>query len=328
MFNAKSLLRGATLAATSVMVANTAYAGLFDSVRMALSGKSVAFIDPPAVQEMVNYRYIGLVSAPGKSTDPMIPVLEARMTELAVNQNPYFRQVRVGAPSAAETKDQKWAVIEVSTGVWASNETSGNETRTQCPKGKFFCKDNEAAHTNVSCRTRTANVGVKITIRDAITQNILVSDSASNTAESKVCQDVGGTLDTPETLLGKAAGAVASQLMVKYTPAVKKQPMELIEEDSSLPEASEQMKQAYRLASNGNLQTALKVYNKLIADGKSNGAVLFNAAFCEHAQGHYKTAVELYKKAKGSPKAPTDLIEKFMAPASDYVATGIDSATD
>jgi len=324
----KSSLHRVMLAVALSSVISISHAGFFDNLRMALGGGSIIFIEPPTSQDMVNYRYLVLQPTPPKTSDPLLPILETSLTGLRINQAVYFKQITATLPPTEALKEQKWAVIDVSTGQWATNETAGNETRTQCPKGKFACKDSEAAHYSVSCRTRTATVSAKLVIRDAVTKATLVSDVASGNAESKVCQDSSGSLDAPEAVLGRAASAVVSKLVAKFTPATKKQPLELVEDDSSLPEASEQLKQAYRLAAGGNIQTALKIYNKLIAENKSNGAVLFNAAYCEHAQGHYKTALELYKKAKDAPNAPKEIIEKLQLSASDLVAAGIDSATD
>jgi hypothetical protein len=304
------------------------YAGFFDNIRMALGGTSIIFIEPPSSQEMVNYRQLVLQLNPSKPADPLISILETKLTNLRINQAVYFKQVTFTPPPMDVLKEQKWALVEISTNQWITNESSGNETRTQCPKGKIVCKDSDAAHFTVSCRTRAALVSAKISIKDTLSKATLVTDVASDKEESKICQGEGGNLEAPESLLGKAADAVANKLMVKFIPTSKKQASELIEDDSSLPDSSAKLKQAYRLAASGNIQTALKIYNQLIAGGISNGVVLFNAAYCEHAQGHYKNALELYKKALSAPNAPSDTIEKLQIIASDFVAAGIDSATD
>jgi hypothetical protein len=324
----KILLIEAMLAIVLFGAATSSHAGFFDNLRMAMGSESILFVGPSAAPNMAPYRNLLLQSASPNMPNPLLPVIESKLTGLRVNQNVYFAEVARTLPPPAVMRKKKWALVDVSTNQWVVSNTDGYENRTQCPKGKFACKDATAAHYAVFCRTRKASVSARLLVRDALSRATLVSDGASSQVESKVCNDVGGNLDEPEMLLGRAADAVAGQLVAKFAPSVTKQPLELLDSDAAQPELGEQLKQAYRLAAGGNIPAALNIYNKVIAEHAPNGTVLFNAAYCQHAQGHYKLALDLYQQAKAAPNAPNDLIAKYQVSVSDYVAAGINSAVD
>lgn len=318
-------------AASLLGLAATSHAGVLDNIRLdsirQVIGGSIQFIEPPAVQETANYRSLVLQHTAEKNSEALQTTLQNALKSLRVNQAPYFREVGTTPPAADALKERKWATLEVSATQWAIDDSTVSETRNACTsKVKMLCKDEDIK--TVSCKQRTVTVSGKVSLRDTATNAVLTTDSASESLQSKACADSGGEPDSADSMVTKAADAVAAKLIAKFTPRMTKRALDLIEDDSSLAGASEKLKQAYRLASGGNVQVALKLYHQLIADGMVNGVVLFNAAYCEQALGHFKAATELYKKAKAAPKAPLDKMEKLNATASDYVALGIETASD
>jgi hypothetical protein len=310
----------------SICFSISANAGFFDKLRMALGATSIVFIEPPPIHETIKYRHLILQN--NSSSNPLFSRLENNLTSFRINQSAYFDQVSTTPPATKEMKDIQWAIVDISTDLYEVHDERSSEIRAQCQNGKLVCHDNEASHFYVGCNTRTATVSGKITFRDAITQKTITADVGSDKEISKVCQDTGGNLVDSETLLGKAADVVSNKLTAKFTPKTDKQISKLIEEDSSLPIANDKLKQAYRLASSGDVNTALKIYNQLITDGTSDGIILFNAAYCEHAQGNFKKALELYQAASNAPNAPKDVIAELQTKVSDFVAAGIDTAVN
>ncbi len=301
-----------------------AEAGFFDGLKM-LVGGSTTFVEPANSQELVRSSEIVTVAGPNASSTALLSLVEQQLQTVRINDANFFTQIRrstssqnLGSPNAV--------ALEVSVNQGDVAEQQGQEMRTQCLNGKVVCKDSEARHYSVQCMSRTARVSASLGIKNN-GQAILASRTASTDQVSKVCSDTGGALEDGTSLLSKAYGKIAQQLLADFVPVVKKRPIELLEEDSGADDSvNNKLKQAYRIAKDGSISGATRIYEDLASKADVSGVVLFNAAYCQHAIGNFAKAHELYAKAASAPRAPNDLITKYQTEASDWIARGVTSA--
>ena len=306
----------------SALCATTfAHAGLFDGLRM-LTGGSVQFVMPADSLQLAGFRTVA-TSAKSPAAQGLQGNVEQLLTDAKVGGTPLFKQVL----RADQTLDLKepFATLELTVEQGAVNEQAFTETRTQCLNNKLVCKNDQARHYQVSCQSRIATARGSLVAVDGLKHSQLTTRSGSVQTTSQVCADGGGSLEDAATLSGRAMAQLAQKLVGDFLPKYEKRPIDLVESDDAAdPAVNANLKQAYRLASGGDLPTALRVYQSITNGGYSSGVVLFDTAFCFHAMGKFAAAKEAYAQAAAASKPSSDF-SKLKLEVDDWIARGVTS---
>jgi len=306
----------------SMLFATTlAHAGFFDGLRM-LAGGSVQFVLPADSPQLTTYRTIA-TAAKSPGAQALQGSAEQILTDAKVGGAPLFKQVLRLDPGMSV--GEPFAILELTSDQPAIDERSFTEMRTQCLNKKAVCKDEQARHYQVNCRSRVASVRGALVISDGLKHSQLTSRNASLQTTSQVCEGDSGSLEDAASLSGRATAQLAQKLVGEFLPKTQKRPLDLVESDPAADASTNaNLKQAYRLASSGELPASLRLYPSVVNGGYSSGVVLFDTAFCLQAMGKFAAAKDAYAQAATATKPPSD-IGKFKPEVDDWVARGVSS---
>jgi tetratricopeptide (TPR) repeat protein len=308
----------------AAVLALTGCANVTDTLRV-LTGSSMEFVEPMDQAEMTGYRLVHVQAAQkGRSAEnAMASAIQSSLAGTLVNGVNYYQQVSGGNDSSVP-RDERWAILKVAVSQAEVTNNQGQEERVECPKKKIACKRSEAVRIYmVNCRSRKATIAANLSGFNARSNAALFSTDKRESVESKICYGDEGSLASEESVLKEALGKVSAQFVAGITPKLKKRPNELVEEDKSLSASDNaKLKQAYRFAAIGSPGEAIRMYSEMIQAGQSNGAVLFNAGFSEHARGNFAAAYGYYQRAASQPGAPQALT-RYMTEAGEWVSRGM-----
>lgn len=291
-----------------------------DSLRI-MSGKSVVFVEPITAKQVAPYRQV-LLTGSGNGGSELLATLEQQMHDTKVNGMPYYNQIlRSGK------KGSGWMQLDASVIQWQVNPGVVTESRSKCLNNKMVCTGSQGVSYNVTCNVLTATVTARLRVSDAATDSLLGSKNLTESRSSKTCTGEGGTLSTPQALLQETIDGLVPRLLADFVPKQVKRPLDLKQDDPVLaPESRAQFTHAYQQAAAGDIVTAGEIYQRLLKAGNDKNAnVLFNAAFVEHAQGHFAAADKLYQQAAQLPQPPDEL-QKYATEAHNWVMTGVANA--
>lgn len=256
----------------------------------------VSFVEPPQDLSLSNSDYISIKQ---NQSDPTLTSnVKRSLSKANAGGDPYFKKVVVGDLSA-DLDLSRAAFIDISVEKSQVLDTRSQETRTQCPGNKVIntCSSQEASYYKVNCVTRKAELSVKLMVASAKDNTVLTTKNSTRTADSSLCSDESGSLESESSLLNKILASASSELIGDLIPLHKQRPSDLIDESESISEADAQtLLVATELAAKNNLVKAEGVYKDLSARYPQNASLLFNLAYINHALGNFEIASGFYSK--------------------------------
>lgn len=283
----------------------------------------IAFVEPPAKQDLATVKSVVVQS----NTSPSHPTFFnfiSTMRNASVNKTPYFIRVEQGNTISGQEKDSILFELDIPTPNIATR--SYRENRVRCPGDDVIrtCGADEGYHYQVSCREIKASLTVTYQAKQANGSTHIPLRQFSEVEESSICSDQQGSLPSSAEMVARVQKAAGSNLANVFIPGQKERPNDLfVKTLNASKEQIKVFKEWRNLASDGEIDAALKHYLSYLNDQPDSGEILFNIGYLYQAIGDYAQAKNYYEKAGKAGVSNTKRLEKHLTEVETWISQGI-----